>query len=349
MMEALFVAYLDVLRRRRRTRTTISNAESVLAQLDVWLASRGLTAQTFCLSECERYFDAQLDRYAISTVRHQLSTVRAAYQFGLRRDLVGRDPTGDVLLPALPDTEPVTYNNDELRAILAGVRSDREELLFLLMAFTGMRLSETGALRWDRIDFSNRQIGVIGKGSKFRLIPLHPALHRALGFHRRRASPGQQHVLPGRNDRPLSATSLHDTVLNATSRAGMTGRKTTSHTFRRTVASELDEQGVRRHVIDKIMGWAPRTIADRHYIRIADRQLHTAINTLYQDDPISESMAVTPRAGSLPIAPRDSLDADLASLTRLELKYHPQSRLSEWSPGDAAHSRPGVINEDQRR
>jgi integrase len=321
-MDALFAAYVDVLRRRRRARTTIRNAEAVLLRFDRWLASRGMTARTLGPSDCERYFDLQLDRYAISTVRHQLSTVRAAYRFGVRRELVDRDPTGEVLLPPLPDAEPVTYTNDELRAILAAVRSDREELLFFLLAFTGMRLFEAGALRWDQIDLPNDQIGVLGKGGKFRLVPVHPALHRTLDSHRRRARSGLPQVIPGRDGRPLSATTLHDTVLNLTSRAGLAGRKTTSHTFRRTVASELYEQGIRRHVIDKIMGWAPRTVAERHYIRIADHAMHTAIRTLYQEDPIAECTTSPPgnKSRTKP-AHRRSLADDAADLRRLELKY----------------------------
>jgi hypothetical protein len=44
----------------------------------------------------------------------------------------------------------------------------------------------------------------------------------------------------------------------------------------------MHEHGVRTIVIDKIMGWAPRTTRDRHYIRIATRAMRDAILTLYR-------------------------------------------------------------------
>ena len=69
-------------------------------------------------------------------------------------------------------------------------------------------------------------------------------------------------------------------------RVGIGGRQTSAHTFRRTVATELHEQGVRTRVIEKIMGWAPRTVYERHYLRIADQAMQEAILTLYRDDPI---------------------------------------------------------------
>jgi hypothetical protein len=43
---------------------------------------------------------------------------------------------------------------------------------------------------------------------------------------------------------------------------------------------------VRKRVIEKILGWAPRTVYERHYLRIADHAMREAILTLYRGDPI---------------------------------------------------------------
>jgi hypothetical protein len=75
------------------------------------------------------------------------------------------------------------------------------------------------------------------------------------------------------------------------------------------------EHGIKEHTIDQIMGWAPRTVRDRHYIRIAPKAMHQAIQTLYHDDPIC------PAPGEIPTTPSTtsrSLPADLhRELTRL--------------------------------
>jgi hypothetical protein len=48
------------------------------------------------------------------------------------------------------------------------------------------------------------------------------------------------------------------------------------------------EHGVRTRVIERIMGWAPRQMHERHYLRVADEPMREAILTLYHEDPISD-------------------------------------------------------------
>jgi integrase len=114
-------------------------------------------------------------------------------------------------------------------------------------------------------------------------------LHRILGDvlkrhdHARRGT----HINSSQTGGPLSTSSWYQTTRALIDRAGIHARAP-SHTFRKTVATVMYEQGVREHVIDQIMGWAPRTVRDRHYIRIAPKTMHDAILTLYQDDPICD-------------------------------------------------------------
>ncbi len=221
-MDALLEAYLDALRRRRRAPLTVRNARRALAQLDAWTAAHGVRFGELDPLSCERFFEAQLARYAVATVRHQLTTVRAAYRYAIRHELVKRDPTLDVELPRLPDVEPVTYSTEDLRAILAAVASEREELFFHLFAFTGMRLAEVASLRWEQLDLGNELIRLTGKGGKFRLVPLHPLLARVLQAHSSRGDRGP--VLARRNGRPLAYNTLSIAAYTLAARAGLSGR-----------------------------------------------------------------------------------------------------------------------------
>jgi hypothetical protein len=71
---------------------------------------------------------------------------------------------------------------------------------------------------------------------------------------------------------------------------------------------------------DKIMGWAPRTTRDRHYIRVATRAMREAILALYDDDPICPEQhqptpePAEPERESLP----DFLAKEAARLAKLE-------------------------------
>jgi len=284
-MDAVFEAYVEALRRRRRSPLTVKANLDALRRIDGWLDRQKIAVADLSLLACERYFAEMLDDAAASTVRRHLAVVRAAYRYGLRHGLVTHDPTGDVRLPRLPDWEPATYSNDELRAIYAAIESEREEIVFFLLAFAGLRLCEASELSWQEVDFDRGQLKLVGKGGKLRLVPLHPMLDRVLREHERRARPGRAHVVGTIHDRRLAHRTWIDTVGNLVRRAGVEVDGP-SHAFRRTVATVMHEHGVRTAVIDRIMGWAPRTVRERHYVRIAPQIMRDAILTLYRDDPI---------------------------------------------------------------
>jgi hypothetical protein len=81
------------------------------------------------------------------------------------------------------------------------------------------------------------------------------------------------------------------------------------------------EQGVRTRVIERIMGWSPRQMHERHYLRVADQPMHEAIQTLYREDPICERQQRMLRpvaAAGSDREPRAWLAAETARLEALE-------------------------------
>jgi hypothetical protein len=81
------------------------------------------------------------------------------------------------------------------------------------------------------------------------------------------------------------------------------------------------EQGVRTRVIERIMGWAPRQMHERHYLRVASEQMHAAILTLYRDDPICDRQAHALRLQTVDARePQQSgwLERETAQLAALE-------------------------------
>jgi hypothetical protein len=115
----------------------------------------------------------------------------------------------------------------------------------------------------------------------------------------------------------LSTSSWYHTARGLVDRAGVKTRAS-AHTFRKTVATVMYEQGVRGHVIDEIMGWAPRTVRDRHYIRIAPKAMRDAILTHYQNDPICPEPRQEPDTRWVTRPLGDELLREVQRLTQLE-------------------------------
>jgi len=326
-LDEIFEAYLAAQRRRRSSALTIKATTHALRATQRWLDEHSIEASELSLLQCEEYFDELLERGAVSTVRRHLAYVRAAYRYGVRHDLVGRDPTADVRLPWLPDIEPATYSSHQLKAIHASIRSEREEVAFFLFAFAGLRLGEVAALRWDQVDFDRWQIRLTGKGGKFRLVPLHPALNDVLREKQARSRPRDLHVLSTIHGQRLAARTLGRAVRELVDRAAVEV-DSPSHAFRRTVATLMYEQGVRTRVIERIMGWSPRRMHERHYLRVADEPMHEAILGLYRDDPICERQerALRLTAAASPTAePFAWLADEAARLERLEQQLRTQT------------------------
>lgn len=274
--------YLRRLDRKQVKACSFAASALALRKLQEWLADRGTTPSEASAELVEEYFDYLVRKgFAISYVRVNLVHVRAAYGYAWRRGVLLHDPTLDVILPREPDREPRTYSRSELRAVVGACQTDRESLVVALLMFTGMRKMEIADLRWADVDLAREQLTVVsGKGDKLRRIPIHPHLGGSL--HQARASsPAGEWVIASPGDAPLRRHGMHRCLNGVLVRAGVRG---SFHPFRRTVATELDEAGVRESVIDSIMGWAPRTVRARHYTRVVDGRLHDAIRTLYRGD-----------------------------------------------------------------
>lgn len=220
-------------------------------------------------------------------------------------------------LPWPPDHEPATYNNSQLQAIHAAIRTDREELAFHLFVFAGLRLSEAANLTWQKVDLDLAQMKFNGKGGKFRIVPLHPALQQLLSEHAPRQQPGHDHIITKYDGGKMTPETLGRGIRQLVDRAGVTIDSPT-HAFRRTVATVatvMYENGVRTGVIERIMGWAPRLMHERHYLRVADKPMREAIDTLYNDDPVSpRQRASTPPESSPPV----DLKLEITLLEQLE-------------------------------
>ena len=257
----IFKAYLDRLNRLNRDPRTISNARRALAKL-LYIDLEGVRAQDVTPAVVDDYLDWMLGQHKPATVAHHLVYVRSAYARAVKRGAQDKDPTYDAQLPLVPDVEPETFTNEELRRVLAAARTDQESLLAHLLIYTGCRRNEIRCLRWEAredgrpcsyVDLPNSTLTIFGKGSKIRRVPVHPALGEVLKLaHENRG--GNHYVLATNRILPVSTSTMTTTVRRLVKTAGASGA---CHKFRKTFATCLDEAEVRESVIDQICGWAP--------------------------------------------------------------------------------------------
>lgn len=126
-----------------------------------------------------------------------------------------------------------------------------------------------------------------GKAGKFRLVPIHRALESLLREHEPRRTAERTTVITAVNGKPLGSVNFGGAVRKLVDRDPSPDRSADpclpSHRRNRDVRTWRSHR-----VIERIMGWAPRLMHERHYLRVADKPMRDAILTLYHDDPVSD-------------------------------------------------------------
>lgn len=129
-------------------------------------------------------------------------------------------------------------------------------MLLLTFRYTGPRLSELVTLRTDEVDLEARQISLVGKGRKPRVIPIPHLLADVLREYRETlrpslpesaylfANPNGNRSLRGR----YGPRALHNLVLEAGTSAGVAGRHF-PHRWRHSYATSLVRRGEDIHVV----------------------------------------------------------------------------------------------------
>lgn len=279
-MSLVFEQYGERLRRKRKSPHTIKAFAQAATRLESWLRMQGLEAEDVSFEVLEEYFDT-LPLAPSSRATH-LRYIQAAYNYGVRRGTLRRNPALDIEVEQPADKEPRIIPNPVLREIRSRILCEKDWIFFHLLAYTGMRRSEIRSLRWDDggdgsvLRLEQQTIRVLGKGGKLRLVPVHPALGDEL--HKSRREPGA-FVVPSDGANGVALETIQAMVKRL-------HPVFTPHDYRRTVATSLARNGAPERVIDKIMGWSERSVRDRYYVNVAERELHSGILRLYADDPV---------------------------------------------------------------
>jgi len=331
-MHSIFATYLAFLEDdAQRKPATLANVRRALVRLDDWLGDQDATKVTN--AELKNFVRDLLKEYKVSTVRKMLTSVQAAYRYAREGGHIGHNPCFGLsrMLPTEIAADPLTYSPDELRAILGACRSERDELIVYVLAFSGLRAHEALALRWYRdqsdpecswVNFENDQLHIFGKGAKKRLVPLHPVLRERLFRARNSASAHPTWVFISGWNQHLSSTQWTKLVTAIMKRAGIEGKR--SHVFRKTLSTDLNRRGVRPDVIDRIFGWAATDIRSRYYTGRVDQDMRAAIVVAYADEAIfpeqSHLKSVEPRPAT---QPPDLTEALELRIRLLELENEP--------------------------
>ncbi len=121
---------------------------------------------------------AKLHRQGLSprSIALSVSAIKQFYEFLRREKVVEANPARTLKAPKQNKPLPKNMDADGVSALLSMDGDDplllRDKAMMELFYSSGLRLAELAALDTGDIDFSTREVRVMGKGSKERIVPV---------------------------------------------------------------------------------------------------------------------------------------------------------------------------------
>ena len=114
-------------------------------------------------------------QYAKKTISRHISSLRSFFKYLLKEDVIKNNPMVLISNPKLDKTLPHFLTEIETEDVLKKPDQTkplglRDALILELMYSTGIRVSELVSIKLKDVDHSLRQISILGKGNKERLV-----------------------------------------------------------------------------------------------------------------------------------------------------------------------------------
>lgn len=258
-----FVRYLLARKTPRRASTTGSGQQAISAANDFLAHLKPAQISDFI---ADRFYEGDAKR----TIQRRLAAVRAFLSFRCRTEGVEDNPAELVTGPKVEKKLPVFLTVDEAFALLEAVGPGRDFFAYRDRAIletlysTGIRVAELCGLSLFDVDLRARQIRVLGKGSKERLVPLGRPAADALrsylgarmgssGVYKGPRDPKEKALFLNRAGTRLSTRSVNKIVHKYVALSG-SSKSISPHKLRHTCATHLYQAGMDLRHLQELLG-----------------------------------------------------------------------------------------------
>jgi integrase/recombinase XerC len=203
-----------------------------------------------------------------ASVARKLAALRSFFRFLVREEAIPRDPTTGLRGPKQPRRLPRPLSVDDCQALVEVEPAPhrRRELLY----GAGLRVGEAVALDVRDVDLLAREVRVLGKGRKERVVPLPQAARQALGaWLESRRSRGYQaeplfpSLAPNARRRRIGVRTVRRILGRRAVAAGVADR-VHPHRLRHSYATHLLDMGADLRSIQELLGHTSLSTTQRY-------------------------------------------------------------------------------------
>lgn len=238
-----------------------------LARLAAFASKRNCGVAELARADLREWI-AELAREGLApaSVARHVSAARGFYRFLLLDGHLKSDPSADLNAPQRAASLPKFLTLDEVERLLAAPDTGTDEgllerAILEVMYASGLRVSETVALKLADVDLDAGLVRCHGKGSKERRVPLGKSaiewLQKYMGARgrtlKRRKLGNAPHLFLNERARPLTRQDVWAMIKRCAARAGCYA-DVSPHTLRHSFATHLMQRGADSRSVQALLG-----------------------------------------------------------------------------------------------
>ena len=207
------------------------------------------------------------DDVTARTINRKISTLKSFFKFQLKQGKIENTPMGNIISPKISKRLPVFIKEKDLVDLTNALNANTEDwdslntkMLITIFYSTGMRLSELINLKEKQVDFSRKQLKILGKGNKERIIPagvdLLTVIKDYINEKRKIFEKTEDALLVSSKGKKLYPKYAYNLVRDILTEEVKTLDKKSPHVLRHTFATHLMNNGANLDAVKELLGHA---------------------------------------------------------------------------------------------
>lgn len=257
-----FLEYLEY--EKNYSNYTIINYQDDLEDFLLFIEEKKKELKEIDYNVIRKYLNVLYDKkYSNKTISRHISTLRSFYKYLKKKNLIETNPMTLISNPKLEKKLPKVLSYGEIDAVLnslddGSILGHRNTLILELLYATGVRVSELVNIKEKDIDYSKREIHILGKGNKERIVLFGSRCEELLLLYKKKSYPelnikNTDYFLLGVRGNKINERQVRTIVDDAVAKAGMK-LHISPHVLRHTFATHMLNEGADLRSVQQLLG-----------------------------------------------------------------------------------------------
>ena len=203
-----------------------------------------------------------------STVENMRSYLNAVFSWMKKENFIENNPVERIAPIKIKKDIKKSFSEEELKIIKDFCKNHPRNLALVNFLYsTGCRVSEVSSVNIKDINFNEKKLIILGKGNKERIVYLtDEAVQSIQDYLRTREDNNEALFLSDKKKNRLSPNSIRWILTNISEKTGV--ENIHPHRFRRTLATNLLNNGMAIQDVSKILGHSNISVTQTYYYHI---------------------------------------------------------------------------------